>query len=225
MKIAALHKTSLIDFPGLISAVVFTQGCNLRCGYCHNPHLLDYSVDKKYLPESEVLSYLKIRQSLIEGVVVTGGEPTLQPDLMQFIAKVKHLGYRIKLDTNGTQSKVLEKLIKSQLLNFVALDVKAPPGLYNKICGMPVDLKAITTSIKLLQESGIDYEFRTTLSPELGIPELTEILTWIDDSRHWVLQKCRSVNHGLGGQPIFSPVFRNTANLENIFVGCKLRGL
>jgi pyruvate formate lyase activating enzyme len=222
MIITSLQKTSLIDYPGRIASVIFTQGCNLRCSYCHNPQLLDRQSKSAYLTKTEVFKILEKRKKIIEGVVVTGGEPTIHSDLADFILELKNLGFSIKLDTNGTHPVMLQKLLNSRLLDFVALDVKASPSLYNTICRRPVDTAKITTCIKLLKISAINHEFRTTLTRKLSIYELKIIQEWLGDTNHWILQKCRPVQD-LNND--ISTAQNLTMNLlYEHFPNCKLRG-
>jgi pyruvate formate lyase activating enzyme len=164
VKIGGLLKFSMIDFPGKISAIVFTQGCNINCKYCHNPELIPPAADENLSPyaEEEVLHYLEKRRGAIEGVVITGGEPAIQPDLKDFIFKIKAMGYLVKLDTNGTNPMVLKELLDAKLLDFVAMDVKASFEKYEAICRAPVNIDNIKASMRLIVNSGVPYEFRTT---------------------------------------------------------------
>ena len=164
MKIGGLLKFSMIDFPGKISAIVFTQGCNVNCKYCHNPELIPPAKegeDPAYT-EEDILYYLEKRRGAIDGVVISGGEPAIQPDLKDFITKVKAMGYLVKLDTNGTNPVILKELYDEKLLDFVAMDVKAPFEKYEAICQVPVNIDNIKASMRLIVNSGIPYEFRTT---------------------------------------------------------------
>jgi pyruvate formate lyase activating enzyme len=223
MKIAALVKTSLVDYPGFIASVVFTQGCNLRCGYCHNPNLL--SADGPLpVPETAVLDHLNRRKGILDGLVVSGGEPTLQLGLEAFLHRIKEMGFRIKLDTNGTAPHVLEQLTAGKLLDYVAMDVKAPPERYPEICGHPVDLAAIRESIRLLQYGAIPYEFRTTLAPGLEMADLRKIRDWIGGKSHFVLQKYRAVNHKTNITTQKTDAQKIAAEFQNQFSGCQLRG-
>ncbi len=168
MKIAAIQRTSFVDYPGKIAAVVFTPGCNLDCFYCHNRMLLGN--DGNYAgttPVSQVLEYLRERQGLLDAVVLSGGEPTLQPGLADFIHEIRELGYRVKLDTNGTHPTVLALLLDAGLVDYVAMDVKAPPEKYDSICGVSVDHDSIDKSIGLVLSGPVTYEFRTTVVPQL----------------------------------------------------------
>ena len=166
MLIGGLLKFSMIDFPGKISAIVFTQGCNLNCGYCHNPELIPTATEQPY-PDGDVLDYLQKRRGALDGVVITGGEPAIQPDLKDFIAKIKAMGYLVKLDTNGTNPAALRDLLQSNLLDFVAMDIKAPMEKYDEVCGVPVNIDNIKASIEMIEASGVAHEFRTTYDKTL----------------------------------------------------------
>ena len=163
MKIGGLQKVSLTDYQGKISAIVFTQGCNFSCPYCHNPELVDPGLYQECLQEEEFFSYLEKRKGKIEAVTITGGEPTIQNDLIPFIMRVKAMERLIKIDTNGSKPEVLEELIRRNLVDYLAMDIKAPLEKYAAITRTPVNGKAIRQSIMLIMNSGIDYEFRTTV--------------------------------------------------------------
>jgi len=171
MKIGGLQKFSLIDYPGKIAAIVFTQGCNFRCPYCYNPELVEPAQFRETLDEKEIFSFLEIRRGRLDGVVITGGEPTLQPDLMDFICRVRELGYCIKLDTNGSNPEVLQSLIARGILDYIAMDIKAPltgkkgepESRYASVTRSFVKDEDIRRSIDLIISSGIDHEFRTTV--------------------------------------------------------------
>jgi pyruvate formate lyase activating enzyme len=163
MRIGGLQKFSLIDYPGRISAIVFTQGCNFRCPYCHNPELVDPVQYGPVLPEEEVISFLEKRRGKLDAVTMTGGEPTLQPDLDRFLQEIKKMGYLIKLDTNGSMPDTLERLIHAGLVDYLAMDVKGPLKKYGQIAGTEVQTRKIRKSIALIANSGIDHEFRTTV--------------------------------------------------------------
>ncbi len=158
MRIGALHKTTLLDFPGRVAAVVFTQGCNFLCPYCHNPDLALYRDDP--LDESGVLGFLAQRRRLLKGVAITGGEPTLQADLAEFCSLVKSLGYAVKLDTNGSRPETLRRLLQLELVDYVALDVKAAPRRYPRAISPGEIGGAVAESMALLHESGVAHEFR-----------------------------------------------------------------
>ncbi len=163
MKIGGLQKISLIDYPGRISAIVFTQGCNFRCPYCHNPELVDPAQYGPILSEEEVISFLEKRRGKLDAVTVTGGEPTLQPDLDRFLQEIKGMGYLTKIDTNGSNPDVLERLIRGRLVDYLAMDVKGPLKKYERIANVKVKTEKIRRSIELITASGIEHEFRTTV--------------------------------------------------------------
>lgn len=163
MRIGGLQKLSLIDYPGKLACVVFTQGCNFRCGYCHNPELVLPECFRPLIPEDEVFSFLSRRRSYLDGVVVSGGEPTLQGDLIPFLDKIKRQGYLTKLDTNGSRPTVLKQLIHSKLVDYIAMDVKAPSHRYREVIGVDFPVERIQESIELIIHSGIQHEFRTTV--------------------------------------------------------------
>jgi pyruvate formate lyase activating enzyme len=190
MKIGGFQKVSLIDYPGRISAVVFTQGCNLRCPFCHNPELVDPARFEDLIPEAEILSFLEKRKGRLDAVVITGGEPTLQPELTPFTIHLKAMGYRIKLDTNGTLPSLLEEMLDRKLLDYVAMDIKAPLERYSEVTNTKTDGQRILKSISLIMGSGIDYEFRTTaVKSLLGPGDLEEIGRLVPGAKRFVLQK------------------------------------
>jgi len=189
MKIGGLRRVSFIDYPGRIGAVVFTQGCNFRCPYCHNPELADPARYGPLLDEQEVLAFLERRKGKLDAVTLTGGEPSLQPDLDLFLAKIKKMGYLTKLDTNGSNPAVLETLLRRKFVDYVAMDVKAPLKRYGEIAAVKVDSAAIRSSIKLLLESGIEHEFRTTVvRSQLAIEDLRAIVKLLGKAGLYVLQ-------------------------------------
>jgi pyruvate formate lyase activating enzyme len=172
MRIGGFVKNSLVDWEGKVAAVIFTKGCNFRCGYCHNPSLvLPELIDRtEDIDEKEVLDFLAEKNNWLDGVVVTGGEPTIHRDLPEFLEEIKSLGYSLKLDTNGTNPSMLQKIIKNKLADYIAMDVKILPekSLYAKITGIQVTadiIEKIMTSILLLNNSAIEVEFRTTIIP------------------------------------------------------------
>lgn len=194
MKISGLLKFSMIDFPGSISAIVFTQGCNICCSYCHNPELIPPAQNKEYaLSEEEVLEYLERRKNSLDGVVITGGEPTLQPDLVSFAGKVKAMGYMVKLDTNGTNPSAVQELIDKKLVDFIAMDIKAPFEKYEAICG-PVDTDKVKETMQIILSSGLNYQFRTTYFKEvLNEEDIETIKAMLPDVSKFKLQECLPV--------------------------------
>lgn len=190
MRIGGFQKFSLSDFPGHPAAIVFTQGCNFRCPFCHNGDLIPETPnDGLLIPEDFVLSYLRSRAGKLDGLVVTGGEPTLQTDLASFLSKVRKIGYRIKVDTNGSRPDVLELLISGGLVDFIAMDVKAPARSYDRLTGVNAPISEITRSIDLLSCCGIEHEFRTThVSSLLSDDELDGVAGMIPDGSTFRLQ-------------------------------------
>lgn len=192
MDIAGIQKTSLIDYPGKIAAVVFTSGCNFYCHFCHNPELVNPKLKFSEIPEKEVFDFLKKRKNILDGVVITGGEPTMHSDLPEFIKKIRKLGFLVKLDTNGTNPKTLKALIASKLIDYIAMDIKGSVDKYDKIIGVKVNKKDILESIKIIKNSKIDYEFRTTIVPTLHEKaDFTKIGKMINNAKKYYLQQFR----------------------------------
>jgi len=185
VKIAGLQKTSSLDFPGCLAAVVFSPGCNYDCFYCHNRHILG---PVPLLEESEVKDFLAKRAGLLDGVVFSGGEPTLDPGLPDMLRFVKALGYKTKLDTNGSRPEALAGLLEEGLLDYTAMDYKAPFRMYPEICR--AEAEGIEESISVLEKTG-SYELRTTLIPLLGLKELKEMSFLVPKEAKWALQLYR----------------------------------
>ncbi|MEZ0337931.1 MAG: anaerobic ribonucleoside-triphosphate reductase activating protein [Aquificaceae bacterium] len=189
-RIGGFQKFTLIDYPAKVACIVFTQGCNFRCRYCYNVELV---LPEKYGPlieVEEVLTFLESRRGMLEGVVITGGEPTIQKGLEKFIERVKALGYSVKLDTNGSKPQVIKELIDKGLVDYIAMDVKAPLYKYEEVCGVKVDTERILESIELIKSSSVDYEFRTTVVREQLTPEdIRAIGELIRGSKRYYLQK------------------------------------
>ncbi|MBQ8843236.1 MAG: anaerobic ribonucleoside-triphosphate reductase activating protein [Elusimicrobiaceae bacterium] len=193
MKIGGLIKFTLIDYPGHVAAVVFTQGCNFRCRYCHNPELVYPHLLQESMPKDDVLSFLRKRKGTLEGVVITGGEPTLHLGLIDFMAEIKALGYKIKLDTNGTKPEVLQEAIERQLVDFVAMDLKAPLEKYSLITGVEFDPKIIQKSMDMIVASGLPYEFRTTYDKEVLTDEDIQAISDSVQGKNYRVQECLPV--------------------------------
>ena len=190
MQIAGLQKSSLVDYPSKIAAVVFTLGCNFRCPYCHNPNILTAVSTNKLFDEAAVFDFLKTRKGKLDAVVVSGGEPTLQKDIGDFFKKLKELGFLTKLDTNGSSPKILEYLIKEELLNYVAMDIKAPIEKYKEIARVNIDTNNILKSIGILKNSKIGYEFRTTtVKSQLSFEDFENIGKMLCCTENYYLQK------------------------------------
>ncbi|HCG76917.1 MAG: anaerobic ribonucleoside-triphosphate reductase activating protein [bacterium (Candidatus Ratteibacteria) CG_4_10_14_3_um_filter_41_18] len=190
MKIGGLQKFSLIDYPGKICAIVFTQGCNFLCPYCHNPELVKPKLFSQLIPEDEIFSFLKKRKGQLEAVTVTGGEPCLQNGLSEFLQKIKEMGYLVKLDTNGSFPELLSEIIRQSLIDYLAIDVKGPLEKYETIAGVPFATEKIVKSIKIAISSKISYEFRTTVIKSLlDKDDLRKIGELIEGTHLYVLQK------------------------------------
>ena len=190
MLIGGFRKFSLIDFPGKTSAIIYTRGCDLRCPYCHNPELVLPELYAPAIPVSDVIEFLKKRQGLLEAVTITGGEPTLHDDLGELIERIRELGYAVKLDTNGGRPWALKVLMDAGLLDYIAMDVKAPLDDYAKAAGRKVPADVLRESIKLIMGNGIDYEFRTTVDRSLLDEEdLLKMAASIRGARKYYLQQ------------------------------------
>ena len=233
MHIKGLQKLTLLDFPSRLAATVFTGGCNLRCPFCHNASLVLQNIPE--IDVREVLSFLKKRQGILEGVCITGGEPLLQPDLEDFIREIKKLGYKVKLDTNGSLPEKLERIISRNLVDYVAMDIKNSPKKYFSTCGMQGQnfeefYSPFKKSIELLKGSGVEYEFRTTVVRELHtLSDIEEIGAEIRGAAAWYLQ-CFKDSGDLILKDTFSPPTRQ--ELEEMLkkarefaVKCDIRGV
>ncbi|MDR1122910.1 MAG: anaerobic ribonucleoside-triphosphate reductase activating protein [Endomicrobium sp.] len=189
IQIGGLQKLSLIDYPGVPAAVIFTQGCNMRCPYCHNPQLVYPHLFETNMNNDEVFNFLKKRQKLLKGIVITGGEPTLQKDLVKFIKKIKRLNFFVKLDTNGTNPKILKDLIDKNFLDFIAMDIKSSEDKYSLF--FKGDLNMIKQSLNIIQSSGIQHLFRTTYDKsilnEIDLSTIKKLVT----TSTYIVQKCR----------------------------------
>lgn len=186
------QKNSLIDFPQKIASVVFTQGCNFRCPYCHNPELTGFEPNENSNDATDFLSFLNLRKGLIEGVVITGGEPCLQKDIKDFIMEIKKMGFPVKLDTNGSRPEILEDIVQADILDFIAMDIKAPLKKYKNFTHEK-DIKIkLQNSINIIMESKIDYLFRTTCAkPFVSKDNFLEIIEEIKGAKKYILQKFR----------------------------------
>lgn len=190
MRIGGLQKLTLLDYPGKVACTLFLSGCNLRCPYCHNPALvLPEQSNAPGMPESEVFAFLEQRKGKLDGICITGGEPTLQPELPGFLEKLRGLGYAIKLDTNGTNPGMLNRLLHDGILNYVAMDIKNSPSRYAETCGGADVLSKVRESADLLLNSPTDYEFRTTVCKPLHTEkEMEEIGRWLRGAKRYFLQ-------------------------------------
>lgn len=181
MKFGGLQAFTMSDFPGRLAAIVFTQGCNFRCPFCHNGTLLDPAGTAADPPgESDVLEFLLNRQGKLDGLVITGGEPTLHQDLPDFLRQVKGMGFLVKLDTNGSNPGMLGRLLGQNLVDYIAMDLKAPWEKYTRLAGLPVEPQELEQSVALIAGSGVDHQFRTTyVTPLLSEEDLAAIKTMV----------------------------------------------
>ena len=190
MHICGLQKLAMVDYPGKLAATVFTGGCNLRCPFCHNALLVTRLEETPEIPETEVLEFLKSRQKLLDGVVLSGGEPLLQSDAGDFLHRVRDLGFSVKLDTNGCFPERLAAILEAGVVDYVAMDVKNRLEKYPQTCGVAaLDTAPIEESIRLLRRSGVDFEFRTTLMREFHTAaDLEAVGRWLEGSPRYFLQ-------------------------------------
>lgn len=191
MLICGFQKMTLLDFPGHVACTLFTGGCNLRCPFCHNALLVTEVDDVEEYSEDYILSYLKKRQGILDGVAITGGEPLIQKDIREFILKVRALGYPVKLDTNGTRPELLKELVSEGLVDYVAVDIKNSKERYAETAGMPaLDLSPIEETVSFLLRGTVPYEFRTTVVREYHtIEDIGKIGQWIQGADRYFLQK------------------------------------
>ena len=200
MNICGLQKLSMVDYPGKLAATVFTGGCNLRCPFCHNALLVTRLGESPRLDTDEVLAFLRSRRSLLDAVVLSGGEPLLQPGAADFLATVKDMGYLVKLDTNGCYPDALEEILSKRFVDYVAMDIKNSREKYGITVGIPdFDLTPIDESIRLIRESGIDYEFRTTAVRQFHTAaDFTAIGRWLRGSKNYYIQNFNDSGNLIG---------------------------
>ena len=195
MKIGGFQKLTLIDYPGRIAATVFLTGCNFRCPFCYSSELVlpEKIKNQPKISEKDFFIFLKERKELIEGIVLCGGEPTISKGLIPLIKKIKKMGFSVKLDTNGSDPKLLKTLIDKKLVDYIAMDIKGPKERYNNFSGTKADVKKIQKSIDILKEGKVDYEFRSTIVPTLHKREdVIEMAKWIRGAKRYYLQNFRS---------------------------------
>ena len=230
MKIGGLQKTSLLDYPGKISAIIWTVGCNFKCPFCYNPQLVKGEVE--LIDENKIFSFLKKRKNLLEAVSITGGEPLLQQDIVGFTEKLKKMGYLVKIDTNGTFPDRLEKLLDEKLVDYVSMDVKAPLEKYNELTGVKVNVSKIKKSIEIIKNQASDYEFKTTIIPSfLSKEDIVKIAELLKNSKRYYLQQFKN------DTPLISEDLRQIKpypreylegiieQIKSFFKQCKLRGI
>lgn len=190
MNIKGLYKTSLVDYPGKVSSVIFTGGCNLRCGYCHNPDLACNSDELERIDDEEIFSFLEKRRGLIDGITVSGGEPTLDKSLPYFLRRVRGMGLLVKLDTNGFSPTVIEQCLTEKLVDYIAVDLKTSPSKYSSLAKRDVNFSQIVMTLDIIRKSGIDYEIRTTCVPGfVTLEDITLIGEAVGHVKRWYLQQ------------------------------------
>ena len=199
MTISGMEKLTLLDYPANTACLIFTQGCNFRCPFCHNKNLLMDTNGDGIIDENEVLDYLKKRKGLVDGICISGGEPLLQRDIESFIKKIKEIGVKVKLDTNGSNPQKLKKLIDMGLIDYVAMDIKNDFSNYDKTSGVDnINIENIKKSIYILENSNIEYEFRTTVVKELhSITQLEHICEYIGPKARYYIQNYRDCSNVL----------------------------
>ena len=230
MNIQGLQKLTLLDYPGKIACTIFTAGCDLRCPFCHNSSLVINPPKDSKFSQDEIFGFLKKRKGVLDGVAVTGGEPLMQHDIIEFITAVKELGYPVKLDTNGTFPEKLKMIIDNKLADYIAMDVKSSPSGYPQCVGIAgYDTSKIDVSINLLMESGIDYEFRTTVAKGLHTSDdINGIGEWIKGAKRHYLQQFKDSGDLIGFG--LEPFGRDEMNcfreiMLNYVSECEIRGL
>lgn len=220
MKIGGVQKTSLLDYPDKISAIVFTTGCNFRCDYCHNPELINFNKEPAWTCAG-FFEFLSTRKGKLDGVVITGGEPCMQLGLLDFIKQIKSMGFLVKLDTNGTFPNILEEVIP--FVDYIAMDIKAPLYKYSSIVNMEINVDKINRSIELIINSGVDYEFRTTVvKSQLNKIDFINIGKLINGAKKYYLQKfipSKILNKAFVNETTYSDLeFKEIVNNLSIYV-------
>ena len=230
MILGGLQKLTLLDFPGTVACTVFTVGCNLRCPFCHNPALVFNPPDDYRISEEEFFAFLKKRQGILDGVAITGGEPLLHSDIGEFIAKIKSMGYKVKLDTNGTFPDRLEKILAEGNVDYVAMDLKNTFEKYAETVGIKdFDVELIKRSIRVIQESGVAHEFRTTVvSPLHTADDFGKIAGQVEGSEKYFLQGFVDSGNLLNGEGLtempHDELEKALENAKQIIPQAKIRG-
>jgi len=231
IKIKGVQRTSLIDYPKKVCSVIFVGGCNFRCPFCHNPELVLDEV-KKDIPEDEIIKFLQKKKKWLDGICITGGEPTLHKGLPEFLRAVKAKGFLVKLDTNGANPSMLELLLKEKLIDYIAMDIKASIENYENAAGIKVDKKAVKKSAKIIVDSGIGYEFRTTVVPGLfDEKEAEKIGKWLKGAKKFCIQQFRNTDRTLDPKLQDTSPFRPKElkefkkTLSNYFKKVEIRGI
>jgi pyruvate formate lyase activating enzyme len=230
MKIGGFQKVSLLDYPDRISAIIWASGCNFRCPFCYNKNLALGTAE--LFPEDEILSFLSKRKEQLEGVVISGGEPLIQKDIVDFIEKIKKQKLLVKVDTNGAFPEKLGELLEKQLLDYVAMDVKAPKEKYRQLSGLPLEMSKIETSIYLIKHNAPAYEFKTTYIPEfLKKEDIIEIAQWLKGADAYYLQQFKPISPLISSElenvvPYSREYVFETLNaIKPFFKHCSVRGV
>ena len=230
MKISGFQKMTLLDFPGQVAATIFTGGCNLRCPFCHNALLVTEADDLEEYSEDFIIGYLEKRKGILDGLAITGGEPLLQKDIRPFIERVRHLGYRIKLDTNGCYPDRLKDLVARKLVDYVAVDVKNAKEKYGETVGIPsFSTEAVEETVAFLKKGLVPYEFRTTVVREFHtLEDIARIGKWIEGADAWFLQNFvdsgNLIGEGLHAAPR-ETLFAMKEEGRKYVPNCELRGV
>ncbi|PHS35041.1 MAG: anaerobic ribonucleoside-triphosphate reductase activating protein [Alkaliphilus sp.] len=227
MKIIGIEKTSLIDYPDKVATVIFLAGCNFLCPYCHNSTIVE-GIGKE-IKEDELIEFLNKRKKFIDAISITGGEPTLHKDLYNLLKRIKNNGFFVKLDTNGTNPNVLKSILDDKLVDYIAMDVKAPFKKYNLVAGAKVNANSIKQSIQVIKKSGVEYEFRTTVCKELlSLEDIIAIAKEIKGSKKYFIQNFKDAETVIVGKNQLTPykaeeltVIRE--KIENWFAEFKIR--
>jgi pyruvate formate lyase activating enzyme len=230
MKIGGFQETSLLDYPGKISSIIWTVGCNFHCPFCYNPQLVNEK--SEIISEEKILSFLKNRIGKIDALSISGGEPLIQKDINIFIEKVKKLGLLVKIDTNGAFPEKLKELIDENLIDYIAMDVKAPPVKYNVLSGVKVDLSKINESIEIIKNSSLDYEFKTTIIPTfLDKTDIIKIAEWLKGAKKYCIQQFKTNTPLLSDELMSLSAYKDSYLLEikktinDYFDECLIRGI
>ncbi len=230
MNIQGFQKMTLLDYPERVACTVFTGGCNFRCPFCHNASLVTDINLKSAFNEEEILSFLEKRQGILDGVCITGGEPLLQPDIKQFIIKIKSLGFKVKLDTNGSFPDKLKELIDENLVDYVAMDIKNSKEKYLITAGVTKDIMpSVEKSVKILLENRVDYEFRTTVTAQHHtVEDIENIAKWIKGAKRYFIQGFVDSGEILGETLLSSPDEKTLQSMEKAadnYLFTRLRGI
>lgn len=213
VKVHGFNKLTLLDYPGRLACTIFLGNCNFRCPFCHNAGLVLEPENEPVIPIEEILGTLKKRKGILDGVCITGGEPTVHKKLPEFIQQIKKMDYSVKLDTNGTNPQMVQDMVKAGLVDYVAMDIKNAPDKYGETAGIArVDLEAVNETVEFLKSGKVDYEFRTTVTRELHKKEdFLKIRKWLSGSRRYFLQAYKESEQVI--HPVYSSYSRE--QLEN----------